>query len=178
MGLSGGVHNHRADIGRLSHGGTSECPCSQLSMGLPWAARSPAPANRPLPTHPLRRRRRSPKLEQQISGQLKEIAHCARPSALAESRSLNWAAQRAKGKRLRQRTEERDQLATRLADSEKAYQVLQADYSSLRAEHSRSLLQAASLESEVTDLRASSRDQDRRLKDDEQYLTSIAIFAS
>jgi hypothetical protein len=84
---------------------------------------------------------------------------------------LNWAAQRAKGD-LRQRTEERDQLATRLADSEKAYQVLQADYSSLRAEHSRSLLQAASLESEVTDLRASSRDQDRRLKDDEQYLTS------
>jgi anti-sigma-K factor RskA len=142
-------------------------------MGLPWAARSPAPANPATPDPSAAQTAKISKLEQQISGQLKEIAQLRAASALAEKQVVELGS--AKGEReadLRQRTEERDQLATRLADSEKAYQVLQADYSSLRAEHSRSLLQAASLESEVTDLRASSRDQDRRLKDDEQYLTS------
>jgi len=112
-------------------------------------------------------------LEQQISGQEKQIAQLRAASALADKQVADLG--NAKGEReadLRQRTEERDQLAARLAESEKAYQILQADYSSLRADHSRSLLHTASLESELTDLRAATRDQDRRLKDDEQFLTS------
>jgi hypothetical protein len=59
-----------------------------------------------------------------------------------------------------------------LNESEKVYEILQADYATLRAEHSRSLLHTASVESELTDLRAANRDQERRLKDDEQFLTS------
>ena len=160
-------------LGAYRMGERANVPAPQLSMGLPWAARSPAPANPATPDPSAAQTAKISKLEQQISGQLKEIAQLRAASALAEKQVVELGS--AKGEReadLRQRTEERDQLATRLADSEKAYQVLQADYSSLRAEHSRSLLQAASLESEVTDLRASSRDQDRRLKDDEQYLTS------
>jgi hypothetical protein len=49
---------------------------------------------------------------------------------------------------------------------------MQADYSSLRADHDRYSLHTSSLESELTELRASNKDQERRLKDDEQYLTS------
>ena len=49
---------------------------------------------------------------------------------------------------------------------------MQADYSSLRADHDRYSLHTASLESELTELRATNQDQQRRLKDDEQYLTS------
>jgi hypothetical protein len=73
---------------------------------------------------------------------------------------------------LRRIAGERDQLAKRLTEKENAFELLQADYNSLRADHSRSLLHSASLESELTNLHASSRDIEQRLKDDEQYLTS------
>jgi len=73
---------------------------------------------------------------------------------------------------IRQINEEREQLKSQLSESEKAYQLLQADLSNLRADHNRSLLHTASLETEVIDLRTANRDQERRLNDDAQYLTS------
>jgi len=46
------------------------------------------------------------------------------------------------------------------------------EFTSLRAEHDRALLHTASLESKIDELSAAARDQDRRLKDNEQYLAS------
>ena len=71
-------------------------------------------------------------------------------------------------------SEQRDALAGQLHDAELAYQLVQAELTTLRSEHERVLLRATSLESKVEELTASAatRDQDRRLKDDEQYLSS------
>ena len=112
-------------------------------------------------------------LEKQILRQQAEMARLRAESVSADERADALAT--AKGEReaaIQQITGERDQLAKQLAEDEKAYQALQADYTVLRAEHSRSLLHVASVESELTDLRAASQDQEHRLKDDEQYLTS------
>jgi hypothetical protein len=112
-------------------------------------------------------------LEKQIARQQMDIARLRADSIAADERADELAT--AKGEKeaaLQQITGERDQLAKRLADDEKAYQVLQADYTALRAEHSRSLLHTASVESDLTNLRAASQDQERRLKDEDQYLTS------
>jgi hypothetical protein len=69
-------------------------------------------------------------------------------------------------------TEERDKLAHQLEEAGNAYKFLQAELADLKAEHSRSLLRTASLESEVTELTAAAREHERRIKDDEQYLMS------
>jgi hypothetical protein len=112
-------------------------------------------------------------MEKQIARQQEEIGRLRADSIAAETRATELgSANGDKEAALRQIAEEHDQLAKRLADSEKAYEVLQADYTALKADHSRSLLHTASLESELTDLRATSQDQERRLKDDAQYLTS------
>jgi anti-sigma-K factor RskA len=112
-------------------------------------------------------------LQQQISNKDQEIATLRAASIVAEEHANQLGA--LNGQReseLHQLLLDRDQLANELAASEKAYAVLQADYSTLRADHNRYLLHTASLESELTDLRSTSRDQERRLKEDEQYLAS------
>lgn len=73
---------------------------------------------------------------------------------------------------LRQVSEQRDHLTAQLRDAETSYQFLQAELTTLRAEHDKTLLHTASLESRITDLSAASHDQDRRLHDNEQYLAS------
>ena len=55
---------------------------------------------------------------------------------------------------------------------EHSYQLMQAELNTLRAERDRLQLRAASMESRVEELTASGRDQERRLKDSEQYLAS------
>jgi len=97
MGLSGGVHNHRADIGRLSHGGTSECPAPQLSMGC--LGQHVARAGEPGHSRPIR----CADGEDLQTGtanirQLKEIAQLRAPRPWPKSRSLTGSA---KGERKR-----------------------------------------------------------------------------
>ena len=67
---------------------------------------------------------------------------------------------------------QRDQLASQLHEAQQAYQIVQAELTTLRNEHDRVMLRTASLESKIDELTASSRDQERRLKDDEQFLSS------
>jgi hypothetical protein len=53
-----------------------------------------------------------------------------------------------------------------------AYENDKAELASLRSERDKTLLQTSSLEAKIADLSATNRDQERRLKDTEQYLTS------
>jgi hypothetical protein len=113
------------------------------------------------------------KLEQQIAAAQEELSRLRAASSLAQERvnaigSLNSG----KDGDIQKLTEERDKLATRLGEADKAYQSLQVDFANLKADHNNSLLHTASLESEVKDLASATQDQERRLKDDEQYLTS------
>lgn len=69
-------------------------------------------------------------------------------------------------------SEQRDKLISQLRDAEQTNQRVQAELTSLRAEHDRILLRTTSLESKLDELTASARDKERRLQDDEQYLSS------
>jgi hypothetical protein len=69
-------------------------------------------------------------------------------------------------------SEQRDALSARLREAEQANQSIQAELASLRAEREKALLRTVALESKVDELTAASREQERKLKDDEQYLAS------
>jgi hypothetical protein len=112
-------------------------------------------------------------LQKQISGEQRDLAELRAALRSAVARSSELSASNDKGEaQLRQVSEERDKLAAQVREAEKAYQLLQAEFTTLRAEHDHALLQRASLESKIEELSATTRDQERRLKDDEQYLTS------
>ncbi len=76
------------------------------------------------------------------------------------------------GEQLRSVTQQRDALSGQLRDLQQAYQAAQAELVSLRSERESTALRLASLETENTALVASSRDQERQLRNQEQYLAS------
>jgi hypothetical protein len=113
------------------------------------------------------------RLQKQISGEERNLAGLRAALRAAEDRSNELSTANSKAEtQFRQVSEDRDKLAIQVRDAEKAYQVLQLEFTSLRAEHDRALLHTASLESKIDELSAASRDQDRRLKNNEQYLAS------
>jgi hypothetical protein len=67
---------------------------------------------------------------------------------------------------------ERDSLTAQLRESEQAYEGVRAELSALRAERDAVQLRTASLQSKVDELSAVNQEQERQLKDDEQYLSS------
>jgi hypothetical protein len=112
-------------------------------------------------------------LQTQVSSEQLELARFRAASRAAdESFSALSAAHNQNQEQLRQVSEQRDKLATQLRDVEQAYQSVQLELTSLRAEHDRVLLRTTSLESKIDELTASTREQDRKLRDNEQYLTS------
>jgi hypothetical protein len=87
------------------------------------------------------------------------------------SRELGAAEGRAE-ERLRAVSQQRDELTIQLQQAEQSYKDLKAELVNLRAEHDRALLHTASLESRIDELTAASREQERRLGDDERFLAS------
>jgi hypothetical protein len=91
----------------------------------------------------------------------------------AESHSAIAAVAGAKTlEQLRQASIENDRLMRQLREAEQSDQRLQEELTTLRSDHERTLLRTTSLQAKVDELQASARDQERRLKDDEQYLSS------
>jgi hypothetical protein len=112
-------------------------------------------------------------LEHQISKEQKSLAELRTAASLAEEQVRTLAtAKDEKEEELRLRTAERDDLASRLAQEEKTYQTLQIELANLKAEHDRSTLRMASLESKVIELNSVNQDQQRRIRNDEDYLVS------
>jgi hypothetical protein len=112
-------------------------------------------------------------VQDQNTRQQQEIARL-RTSLLAlehHTRELA-AAGSATEAQLRAVSEQRDAQLVQLQQAEQSYQKLQAELVSLRAEHDRTILHTAALESKVTEFAATNRDQERRLGDDEQFLAS------
>jgi anti-sigma-K factor RskA len=145
----------------------------QQSANLAQRVQNPAPEKRASVDLPAAQTEQISDLDKQIANERQEIAQMRAALIVANEKVDELG--NANGKReadLRQLTGERDQLAKRLSDSESAYRTMQADYSGLRADHDRYSLHTASLESELTELHATNQDLQRRLKDDEQYLTS------
>jgi hypothetical protein len=73
---------------------------------------------------------------------------------------------------LRAVSQQRDDLNAQLQAINQAYSKDQTELASLRAEHDKTTLHTASLEAKIEELTARSREEDRRLKDAEQYLSS------
>jgi hypothetical protein len=112
-------------------------------------------------------------LQQQTASKLQELAKLRDALHATETRANELAALNGTTKeQFRQVSEQRDKLATQLHDTELAYQSAQTELTNLRAERDRALLQTASLESRVEEVTSRTREQERQLKDDEQYLAS------
>jgi hypothetical protein len=73
---------------------------------------------------------------------------------------------------LRTVSEQRDNLTRQLQQAELSAQNSMSELAALRAENDRELLHTAALQSKIDELTASNHDQERRLGNDEQYLSS------
>lgn len=73
---------------------------------------------------------------------------------------------------LGQVSRQRDQLSEQLRKTRDAYDLVQAELASLRADRDKAKLQLASVETQINELTALNQEQERRLKDNEQYLSS------
>lgn len=112
-------------------------------------------------------------LEERISAGQEELSHIRAASNSAEKRANDLGSVYAqKEAEVQQLIQERDGLAAQLHDSQTAYQNLQAQFIRLRSDHDQTLLHTAALESRVEELVSTTHDQERKLKDDAQYLTS------
>ena len=82
------------------------------------------------------------------------------------------AANSQSGGKLQELSQQRDTLNSQIQDANKSYQNVRTELASLRAERERILIRTTSLEVKIEELMAINRDQERRLKDSEQYLAS------
>ncbi len=113
------------------------------------------------------------RLQSQLSAGQLEVARLRDALQAAETRSAALSTARAEREdEFRRVSEQRDKLASQLHEAEQSYQLVQADLTTLRAEHDRVLLRTTSLEFKLDELTVSNREQERKLKDDEQYLSS------
>jgi hypothetical protein len=132
----------------------------------------PAPIHSPMNLLPSQTAQVS-RLELLLSDQRREVDRLDAALKLSEQRAVELADIGDKKEvNLRQLMEERDKLAVQLATSQDANRTIQASLVSLRMGHDEATARVASLEEKVADLTIAARDQGRRLKDDEQYLSS------
>jgi hypothetical protein len=112
-------------------------------------------------------------LQKQVTVDQQELSRLHTASRAADDSfvALSTASDRNQ-EQLRQISEQRDKLASQLHEVEQAYQNVQVELTSLRAEHDRVLLHTTSLESKTEELTAAAREQERKLRDDEQFLSS------
>ena len=112
-------------------------------------------------------------LQEQNARQEQEVGRLRTALRALDSRSRDLGAAEDKAEeQLRTISEQRERLTIQLQQAEESYRTLQSELVSLRAERERALLHTASLESRITELTAASRDQERRLGDDERFLAS------
>ena len=112
-------------------------------------------------------------LQEQSSREERELAKLR--SALRETEEHSnelMAANTQSGGKLHEISQQRDTLNTQLQDANQAYQNVRTELLSLRADRERVLIKTSSLEARIDELTAINRDQERRLQDDEQYLSA------
>jgi hypothetical protein len=69
-------------------------------------------------------------------------------------------------------SQERDSLTTQLQSLNQSYGVDRTELANLRLEHEKTLIHTASLEAKISQLASENKDQERRLNDTDQYLSS------
>jgi hypothetical protein len=113
------------------------------------------------------------RIQEQDARQQQEVLRLRTALRELDDRSRELGAAEGKAEeRLRAVSQQRDELTIQLQQAEQSYKDLKAELVSLRAEHDRTLLHTASLESRIDELTSASREQERRLGDDERFLAS------
>jgi len=127
----------------------------------------------PVPAQPANQMAEVARLEGLLSDQKSEVDRLSAALKQSEQQANELAA--ASGKKdadLQELLNDRDKLATQLASSQDANKSMQASLASLRVEHDDAVSRAGAMEAKVADLTVAAQDQGKRLKDDEQYLSS------
>jgi len=112
-------------------------------------------------------------LQEQSSRKERELAKLQSALRETEERSNDLLAANTQSTgKVQQLSQQRDTLNIQLQDANQSYQNVRTELASLRAERETALIRTTSLEARIAELTAISRDQERRLKDSEQYLAS------
>jgi hypothetical protein len=112
-------------------------------------------------------------LRRESSAKEQELTSLRSQLRTGEGRSTELMAAKAQAEgQLRAILQERELLNAKLREADQAYQNVQAELTALRAERAKAQVRTASLESKAEELTAINREQDRRLRDDEQYLAA------
>jgi hypothetical protein len=112
-------------------------------------------------------------LQSESSAKQREIDKLQSALRAVEIRSTELAAANGQSAaQLQSLLQQRSELSTQLQSVSQAYENDKAELAGLRSERDKTLQQASALASKIADLAATNRDQERRLKDAEQYLTS------
>lgn len=112
-------------------------------------------------------------LQQETSKRQRELDGMHSTLKTLDDRAKEFAAANQKsGSELLSVNAQRDTVSAQLVKAQQAYQDAQQELSSVQSERDKALLQVASLESSVDELKATAQDQERRIKDDSQYLAA------
>jgi hypothetical protein len=112
-------------------------------------------------------------LQQQITEKEQELGKLRTAlRALEEHSRALTAASGQSETQLQALSQQRDDLGAKLQAMSRAHRDEQSELASLRAERDNTVLRTSSLEAKIAELTARNRDQERRLKDTEQYLSS------
>jgi hypothetical protein len=112
-------------------------------------------------------------LQSESSGKQREIDKLQSALRAVEIRSSQLAAANSQSAaQLQSLSQQRNALNAQLQSVSQAYENDKTELASLRSERDKTLQQSSALESKIADLSATNRDQERRLKDAEQYLVS------
>jgi hypothetical protein len=112
-------------------------------------------------------------LQSESSAKQREIDKLQSALRAVEIRSTELAAANGQATaQLQSLLQQRSELDAQLQSVSQTYENDKIELASLRSERDKTLRQASALESKIADLSATNRDQERRLKDAEQYLTS------
>jgi len=112
-------------------------------------------------------------LQKQSNEKERELAELRTELQAAEDRATQLAAANGQADdKLRAVLQERDTLNTQLHAASQSYDKDRTDLAKLRSEHDGTLIRTTSLESRIGELTATNRDQERRLKEAEQFLSS------
>jgi hypothetical protein len=92
--------------------------------------------------------------------------------AIAEQDQQLVAANAQSGARFAALSQQRDTLLAQVQALSQTYDSQKTELASLRSEHDKAILRTSSLEYKIEELTAANREQERKVKDAEQYLTS------
>ncbi|PYU06731.1 MAG: hypothetical protein DMG34_05420 [Acidobacteria bacterium] len=112
-------------------------------------------------------------LQSESSAKQREIEKLQSALHAVEIRSSELAAVNSQSAaELQSLLQQRNELNAQLQSVSQTYESDKTELANLRSERDKTLRQTSALESKIADLSASNRDQERRLKDAEQYLVS------